>query len=228
MPETLDQYRNRTAFMRHSLPGDGLITAPGLVSKVDAGGALLPFYGDTTLFSLPPALQRYLMRMQDALYAAAGHMLAQRLEPDTLHITLHDLCNSPRGWPAGLPGNRKRTLPLLQQARQTLPAGIRIRSVCPFSMVNTSIVLGFEPAREQDCRILMSLYDSLQRVRPLSYPLTLHATLAYYRPGAYADTDGLRAALAELARAPEEWELEMAQLDYALFDSMNRYLLIRE
>lgn len=228
MLETLDGYRQRTGFMWQSLPGEGsLTTGAGLMKKVDWEGAFRPFFGDTVIFSLPEEDIRWLARVQDALYEELEECLAQRLSPDTFHITLHDLSNSPDGWPSGMPGNNKRAKARLDAARSRLPASLHLRSTCVFSMVNTSLVMGFEPMAEKDCAALMTLYRSLDEVVRLRYPLTLHATLAYYRPGIYGQEtlNKLNAALSRIGRERREVVLNLGELSYAEFDSMNRYLL---
>jgi len=222
-------YQRRTGFMWDSLPHEGgFQTSRGLAGKADADGNLRPFYGDTVIFALPMEMIRWLSQVQDDLYAACGGYLAQRLKPETFHITLHDLTSSPWGWPSGMPGNQKRATALLEAARSVLPPEILIRSNCVFSMVNTSVVMGFEPAQDSDCRALMSLYGTFDQIRPLSYPLTLHATLAYYRPGVYdeIETRLIRDALLQLGRERREWRLRLSELHYAAFDSMNHYRLI--
>lgn len=227
--ENLMAYQQRTSFMWDSLPHEGGIhTSPGLRAKADAEGKLLPFYGDTVIFTLPPEMIRWLTQVQEDLYAACGSYLAERLAPDTFHITLHDLHNSSAGWPSGLPGNQKRAQTLLSHARDTLPPEVIVRSSCVFSMVNTSIVMGFEPAQDSDCRVLMSLYKAFQQIRPLGYPLTLHATLAYYRPGGFdeVETALIRDTLLQLGRERREWRLRLSELHYATFDSMNHYKVI--
>ena len=222
-------YQQRTGFMWDSLPHEGgMQTSPGLRAKADAAGKLLPFYGDTVIFTLPPEMIRWLTQVQEDLYAACGGYLAEKLSPVTFHITLHDLQNSPAGWPSGLPGNQKRAQTLLSHARETLPPEVIVRSNCVFSMVNTSIVMGFEPAQDSDCRVLMSLYKAFQQICPLGYPLTLHATLAYYKPGAFdaVETALLRDTLSQLGRERREWRLRLSELHYATFDSMNHYKVI--
>ena len=207
--ENLNQYQQRTSFMWDSLPHEGgFTTSPGLRAKADPAGQLLPFYGDTVIFTLPREMIRWLTQVQDDLYAACGGYLAQKLDPETFHITLHDLQNSPAGWPSGMPGNQKRAQTLLQTARETLPPEVIVRSNCVFSMAGTSVVMGFEPAQESDCRTLMGLYRELQGVQPLSYPLTLHATLAYYRPGEYSPGEAacVWQALRQLGRERREWQ----------------------
>ena len=205
--ENLMEYQQRTGFMWDSLPHEGgFETSQGLASKTDADGHLRPFFGDTVIFTLPMEMIRWLTGVQDDLYAACGDYLAQRLAPETFHITLHDLHSSPVGWPSGMPGNQKRAETLLSVARNTLPPEVIVRSSCVFSMVNTSIVMGFEPAQDSDCWVLMGLYRAFQQIRPLGYPLTLHATLAYYRPGAYDTLEAalLRDALQQLGRERRE------------------------
>ena len=156
--ETLTEYRSRTGFMWDSLPhSGGIATSPNLLQKADADGCLLPFWGDTVIFDLPEAMKDWLAGVQADLYAACGAYLAEPLSRQSLHITLHDLQSSPRGWPSGLPGNQKRAEALLAAARQELPGEISVRSGCVFSMVNTSIVMGFEPAEEADQQQLMTL-----------------------------------------------------------------------
>ncbi len=224
--ETLTQYRQRTGFMWDSLPhSGGMATNPNLRQKADADGCLLPFFGDTVIFSLPEEMTGWLAGIQAQLYAACGAFLAQPLSRESLHITLHDLQSSPAGWPSGLPGNRKRAEKLLMSLQETMPQDISIRSGCVFSMVNTSIVMGFEPATEQDQQLLAMLYEQFQQIRPLAYPLTLHTTLAYYRPGVYGEEalETLRRTLGGLARERREWRLRLSDLHYATFDSMACY-----
>ena len=229
--ENLNQYQQRTSFMWDSLPHEGgFTTSPGLRAKADPAGQLLPFYGDTVIFTLPREMIRWLTSVQDDLYAACGGYLAQKLDPETFHITLHDLQNSPAGWPSGMPGNQKRAQTLLKTARETLPPEVIVRTNCVFSMAGTSVVMGFEPAQDSDCRVLMSLYRAFQQIRPLHYPLTLHATLAYYRPGGFDSVECalLRDALQQLGRERREWRLRLSELCYATFDSMNHYRVIGE
>ena len=231
MQEALWQYRERTAFMWDSLPRyGGFRTADGLTKKVHADGRFRPFYGDTVIFSLPPDMIKWLAGIQTALYEACGDCLAERIAPDTFHVTLHDLLSRPEGMPDGAARNRPEALAILQEAGGTYPPGLGIRSCCMFSMVGTSIVMGFEPAEEMDCAMLTGLYERFQQVVPLSYPLTLHVTLAYYKPGAYDEQTlfRLRGAMERIGRGRREWRLSLRGLHYATFESMARYSLVIE
>ena len=65
MPETLRQYRERTAFMADSLaPCGGLRTSDSLTRKVGPDGSFRPFYGDTVIFSLEEDVIRWLEGVQ--------------------------------------------------------------------------------------------------------------------------------------------------------------------
>lgn len=226
MQETLQQYRKRTEFMWDSLAQHGgLHTSGGLTAKVAPDGRFKPFYGDTVIFSLPQSMLHWLEDIQNALYAACGECLAERIAAETFHVTLHDLCNQAEKMPDGVARNRQEALRAIAEARKLCPHSIAIRSNCMFSMVGTSIVMGFEPATEQDCALLMAMYERFQQIVPLPYPLTLHVTLAYYRPGEYDDDMlfRLRDTMQRIGREQHEWPLEMQGLHYATFESMVRY-----
>lgn len=224
--ETLRQYRDRTAFMWDSLPQrGGLRTSDGLALKVNPDGSFRPFYGDTVIFMLPQPMIAWLARIQAELYAACGAHLAQRIAPKTFHITLHDLLNQAQYEPLGLARNRQQAMLAIEEVCRQDPPTIVIRSNCLFSMVSTSIVMGFEPATKSDCAALMEMYEHFQHIVPLSYPLTLHATLAYYKPGEYDEGMllQLRKAMQCIGREQKEWRLDLQELRYATFQSMTAY-----
>ncbi len=231
MPETLRQYRERTAFMEDSLaPWGGLRTSDGLTAKVGPDGSFRPFCGDTVIFSLEEDTIRWLADVQETLYDTCGSCLAERIAPETFHITLHDLRNQPESMPEGVADRRAQALRMIARAREEFPSPLTLRSRCMFSMVGSSVVMGFEPAGEQDCAALMTLYGRFQQLVPLSYPLTLHVTLAYYRPGVYDDAmlDRLREVMGRVGREERMCPLETRRLHYATFGSMAYYSLARE
>ena len=202
-------------------------TNPNLESKVDPAGRILPFRGNTTVFLLDEATKEQLQAVQDSLYRAAPEMLAEPLEPDTFHMTLHDLANGrPGQW--GLEEHMKYTAEnasaLLAQWKQEKP--LRMKATWLFNMVNTSIVMGFAPESEADCNLLMGLYEDFQSVCPLNWGLTPHVTLAYYKPGYYGQE-----WVEELNRVFREAEdmgqihiqLSTEDLFYRTFQNMNTY-----
>lgn len=231
MLETLRQYRERTAFMWDSLaPCGGLRTGGGLAQKVNPDGSFRPFYGDTVIFSLPQPMVEWLEGIQGELYASCGACLAERIAPDTFHVTLHDLLSQAEYMPDGLERNRREATLAIEEARGRYPHDLGVSSNCMFSMVGTSVVMGFEPATEYDCAVLMAMYECFQQIVPLSYPLTLHVTLAYYRPGEYDEGMllRLREAMRRIGRERREWRLDLKDLHYATFESMTRYHLDAE
>lgn len=228
MQETLQQYRDRTTFMQDSLPEhNGLCTSAGAALKVDEQEHFRPFFGDTVIFSLPQPMIARLADIQAALYDQCGGCLADPLRPETFHITLHDLLSHPSQMPEGAPERERLAHFALQEIRASHPPLLHVRSVCVFSMVGTSLVMGFEPCEEQDCAALMSMHELFQQIVPLAYPLTLHVTLAYYRPGVYGEDmlRRLRQAVQVLGREVFEGTLSLAELRYATFKSMANYHL---
>ncbi len=224
--EHLDAYRARTVFMEDSLPREGAFSVNGKLSeKVAPDGTFKPFYGDTVIYTLESSHRAYLAALQEELYNRCGHLLSERLPHDSFHVTLHDLLSSPDAPPCGMAENRHRTSLILANARQCYLTDAEIKCRCVFSMVGTSIVMGYEPTSEAAMKTLLKLWDELQDVTQLSYPLTLHATLAYYRPDTYTEQDLylLRKALAELARDKQSTSLTSEALHYATFDSMSHY-----
>lgn len=231
MYETLMEYRARTLFMKSSLPENAdFQTNMKLGDKVDWNGRFKPFYGDTVVFDLPESVKDWIEKLQHKLYSLCGYCLAEKIPAETFHITLHDLHNSPENMPAEVDEDRKKVRDILMELDKKYPEEISLRSVCLFNMVNTSIVLGFEPAREEDCAALMRLYEELQHVVPLAYPLTLHVTLAYFKPGIYNHDmlRALRSLFDESRNMPFEMKLRMKDLFYALFTSMIDYCLVSD
>lgn len=226
MIDTLFSYRT------HSVQ-DCLVTPPQLAEKIGPAGEILRFPGNTVVFLLEEPVKTRLTALQRGLYQALNRngrpMLAQPLHPSTFHMTLHDLANPALGadWE-----QRKRAMAaeaeaLLQELwRDELP-GLNLQATCTFQMVSTSIVLGLEPADGASWALLDELYGRFQRVRPLSYALTPHITLAYFIPGRYEgrSADALRAALGPV---PDfALRLDTKRLVLQDFESMNCYRTVR-
>lgn len=238
--ESLGEFRARTAFMSDSLPKEGTLCtnrAQSLTCKADERGRLKPFFGNTVVFTLDREERERLESIQTALYERCGDMLCiDRLKKDSLHITLHDLI-------AGAPTHDtlRRMNDAFSAAMRILPEisadfhkHISLRPTWVFSMVNTSIVQGYEPIDEENCARLMRMYERLHEAVMPDYPFfTPHATLAYYRPAEFSEEQlrRLRAALAELSfsercRAQDARRpvlLKAENLHYQEFFSMNDY-----
>ena len=214
-------------YIENSLPEDRLTTSPGLRAKVDDAGAFLPFVGNTVVFFLSDEEKAALSVLQDSLYAAAGHLLAQRLSPDTFHMTLHDLAN-------GAPGEKTQawmqaTEPIAKRILEDIKAEdlppIAMRGTWMFNMVNTSIVLGLAPEDSEGEVRLHRMYEALHDAVPLGYALTPHITLAYFKPGVYSG-EALETLRSALKPADISVKLDMNKLVLQHFGDMNHYFAL--
>lgn len=189
--ETLKQFYKRTnEFTRSSLPAitEGFYTSQGLFQKVNESGKLLNFYGDTIVFLLDEESKEYAEKMRKILYQNCSEMFADPLLKATFHVTLHDLSNgiSEEEIQTKICHNKNASEQILKKIKGDQEQEIQMKTTYVFNMVNTSVVLGLEPVDEENCTKLMEWYDMFQTVVNLSYPLTPHITLGYYRPGYYA------------------------------------------
>lgn len=231
--ETLSEYRKRTGeFMNESLPGDEVFkTHSDLLRKVDEKGSFCPFPGDTAVFDVDDCVKDIAVRMQDVLYENCGFILSERLARNTFHVTLHDLNNEKpyEILEQSMKRSEKMTKDMIARIAGEEAYPVCVRTVSVFNMVNKSIVLGLEPADEYSCRRLMELYERFQSVVYLDYPLTLHLTLAYYKPGEYTKEQRniLKETFAELSKMCG-WEFLLfdKNLLYQRFDDMNRYYTV--
>lgn len=218
MLNTLDDY------IPHSLPAEGAFhTHPNLARKVGASGDFLPFWGNTVVFLLEKEVQQKLERLRDTLYEAAGEMLAEPLHTDTFHMTLHDLANGQPDQP-GLGEWMRQTEEKARDILKTFsdPRPLPMRGTWLFNMMNTSIVLGLAPGDEETVQRLDGMYTVLEQAQPLSYALTPHITMAYFRPGQYTQ-EQVRRLAAVLHPVELELPLKMEQLVLQFFKDMNHY-----
>ena len=227
--ETLPAFLERTGrFIWDSLPHDGgMDTAPNLTAKVDGDGHLAPYAGSTIIFKLPEDVTRAIATVQDLLYQSCSGVLAERLDPDAFHITLHDLVSGAPGDEliehiSAVRGRAVEQTAWIAGSSET----VRLRSTALFNMVNTSIVLGFAPADGCSCARLMDWYASFQKIVRLDYPLTPHVTVAYFRPGTLAPEQvaALRTVIGQVnCRGPITVELSSNAIEYQEFSDMNHY-----
>ena len=201
----------------HSIPAV-LTTAGGLKDKVDSQGKLLPFPGNTVVFLLDEDVKTALREVQSQLHQRCGHMLAEPLQMSTFHMTLHDLANGDL-----LPMQEEMAMQAkiaLDEIRGAQIPPIPMKATWTFNMVSTSIVLGMEPDGAEAWERLDRLYERFQQIRPLSYALTPHITMAYFRPGVYEDTAALTQAVGPVDL---KVALDVQNLVLQNFDHMNAY-----
>ena len=152
-------------------------------AKVDERGKFKHFIGDTTVFDLSDIDKYFITKHYiDPLYNVVGDVLAERFCTNTLHMTLHDL-NSTNTEDYQVV--KKMFYTEIELAKKISNNKIYNQSInmvttCVFNMVNTSLVLGLVPETEDDYIKLMTLYNLVDSVQELPYPLTPHITLAYY------------------------------------------------
>lgn len=202
-------------------------TNPKLEQKVK-GDALLPYYGNTVVFQLDEAVRETLKTCQRTLYEKAGWMLAEPLDPDTFHMTLHDLVSGPEKTEAlqqQMAEAAEKAKVLIRQWKEEPP--ISMFATWVFNMVDTSIVLGFCPTNMEDYKRLDAMYMALEEVIPLNRALTPHVTLAYYRPGSYSIYD-VKCLNKVLTPVSLHFQLKMEDLVLQTFESMNCYHTVED
>lgn len=207
--------------------GDGdFAVSPSVAAKVSGDNTFRAFYGDTVVFDLDAQAKERIQGFAAAVHTAAPEAFCEPLVGSTFHMTLHDLSNSPvmEEVAERMEANERRLRELLAAhpvERQT----IRMRTKAIFNMVNTSLVLGLCPADETEYQKLMQLYQLVDAVQTLPYPLTPHITLAYYSSSGFdgAAAGRLVQAVNRLNAVQSEIVLDTGRLFYQHFTSMNDY-----
>ena len=202
---------------------------PSIALKVDEDNSFRPFYGDTVVFNLDDATKKKLEKIVDSINEVAPECFCERLVPNTFHMTLHDLSNSPvlENVATELFHNELKAVKI---AEKIANQKIKMRSKYIFNMVNTSLVMGLYPANEEEYNKLMDLYYLFDDVKKLGYPLTPHITLGYYNvDGFSAESSRKLENIVKELNANEmeiEIELDTKELFYQKFVSMNDYINI--
>lgn len=201
---------------------------PNLSGKVEWDNSFKPFFGDTTVFDLEETVKHKINEIVDSLYKHVPECFAERLISHTFHMTLHDLSNSPY-LPDIAAEVFENELKVIEKSA-FIPKNqkIRMKTKYIFNMVSNSLVLGLYPADEEEYEKLMELYDRMNDVKRLSYPLTPHITLAYYNVhGFHAESARkLEQLIGEWNQGISEMEIELdtANLYYQKFVNMNHYV----
>ncbi len=209
------------------LPDSRFEVNSSLKNKVDADNKFKPFFGDTTVFDLTDITKKNMGIITDELYKRAGECFCEKLKSDTFHVTLHDLSNSSKLSDIG-EEMFNNEINLLQKvyADKIVSEKIVMQTNYVINMVGTSLVLALKPKTEEDYIKLMNLYDTVDGVKSLPYPLTPHITLAYYNPNGFSAESAKK--LAEVVNElNEEISLDVTlftkKLYYEKFTDMNSY-----
>lgn len=202
---------------------------PSISQKVNNDNTFKNFYGDTIVFALDTITKEKLTEYVDLLYRSAPECFCERFDPNTFHVTLHDLSNSPSLHDVAeeLFENECSVIEkkkVLQNYRNTK---IKMKSTYIFNMVNTSLVLGLIPVDEDNYCRLMDLYSIFESVQKLNYLFTPHITLAYYNVNGF-DLQAARSleniVYQQNTNFKMELELRVDYLYYQKFKSMNYYI----
>lgn len=197
---------------------------PSIAQKVNWENKFQPFFGDTIVFDLDVETKDKLTTILDQLYTYVPECFCEKLIPNTFHMTLHDLSNSPHL------GNVAEDVfinewKVAEIFKEIQPQKIAMKSTYIFNMVGTSLVLGLYPASEKDYEKLMKLYELFHSVRELPYPLTPHITLAYYNVHGFPveSAEKLEALVYELNAHSMDIVIDTKKLAYQKFITMNEY-----
>ncbi len=198
---------------------------PSLLDKIDENNRLKDFFGDTVVFELDEETKAVIGKIVDEIYEAAPECFAERLKNDTLHMTLHDLSNSPSY--EAVKGEMAKNQARIEGISKNFGSHIiRMRSSFIFNMVNTSLVMGLVPVDEAEHEKLMALYGLVDEIKRSKYPLTTHVTLGYYNVHGFKNSDAKRLEdIVGLLNRRDQIEiaLDTKKLYYQRFTSMNTY-----
>lgn len=201
---------------------------PSISQKVDKDNRFRSFYGDTVVFELDSNIKEKLAEYVDILFKSVPECFCERLFPNTFHVTLHDLSNSPalRDVAEEMFENELKIIEKIGELNKYEKSIIKMKSKYIFNMVDTSLVLGLYPVDENEYRRLMELYYIFDNVKKLSYPFTPHITLAYYNVNGFdiQAAGTLEDTVNKLNNNEIEIELDINNLYYQKFKSMNEYI----
>ena len=229
--ETYGQFLDRiSSFEKKETDfGNGYVgTNTSLTLKVDENNQFKDFYGDTVVFNLDHTTKEKVHQYVERVFECAPECFCERLVPHTYHVTLHDLSNSPELWHISdeVFRNEIKLIECLK-AKKVQPQTIRMKTKVVFNMVHTSLVFGLYPADETEYQKLMELYEMINEVKQLNYPLTPHITMAYYnRYGFSAESARKLETVIKELNEKESFEivLDTKYLYYQKFTSMNNYI----
>ena len=244
--ESFEAFKERTgSFMWNSLPhGFELWVSESVKHKVGRYGEYKSFFGNTIVFPLEKEkcekvnlIQMKLDEIRkDFEWNQREAYLADALNMNTYHITIHDLFygTSEEEVAKDIKKYEKNIFYIIDQVRKMDFPKIKVEPVCMYNLNSTSIVLGFEAASIEDHNNLMMLYELFQPIVQLK-DYTPHMTLGYFRYGRHKE--GKLWKLKELIWNVNEFirqmkmqgidmtiELDVNRMIYQYFTSMNCYL----
>lgn len=196
-----------------------------VLDKVALTNHFNPFYGDTIVFDLSFDVKRRVFQIINELYYNAPECFSEKLNWTTIHLTLHDLSNSPyiMNVLEQMNQNQKK-IEQLRADGKILPSKIRMETNFLCNMNHTSMVLAARPVDEENYKKIMSLYYIFDEVRELDYYFTPHITLGYYnRHGFGVESVCKLEQIVNKLNSEYVFEFDLDVLLYERFMSMNWY-----
>lgn len=199
--------------------------------KVAPENSFKSFFGDTVVFDLPKKVKKAIYPILDKLYEKCSECFCQRLDENTMHMTLHDLNASDNlnEIACDVFSNEIKLLEVLAK-NPVEHHKIKMKTNFIVNMVDTSLVLTLVPIDEDEWNKLQALYDMINEVRVCGYPfLTPHITLAYFNYNGFdkSSSDKLKKVVTSLNEKLDlEINLDTKKLYYQKFVSMNEYINI--
>lgn len=209
----------------------GIKNNDSLKDKVSENDMFNPFFGDTIVFDLDESTKKNVATIIEVLYEKCSSIFAEKLNSQTLHITLHDLSNSPNLSEIS-DECFKNEIKLIEEldSERLYEGTIHMKTNCIFNMMDTSLVLGVIPSTEDDFLRLQSLYTKFDRIKSLDSSFTPHITLAYFSRGfknfAASEIEELYTIVSKYNSQCFEFDITTKNLIYQKFTSMNKYFNI--
>ena len=227
--ETFQEFSNRiktlTPHLTLGTPGE-FFPSKNIDKKVNDNHTFKPYFGDTIVFNLSEEKRNDIESIAKFLYKDFHEYFAEKINPETYHVTLHDLCSgNDLGSIAEKIFHNELKIKNLLKGCQYSHHNIEMQSTSVFNMVGTSIVLGFVPKNETEYMKLKDLKHMFHNIHPLNYPFTPHVTLAYFNKKTISREKkaALYKLLLELSSTVVTLSLSMDNLFYQKFTSMNHY-----
>lgn len=203
------------------------IPSNSVKQKITSDRDFKPFYGDTIVFDLSDEDKRKVFYFVDRLYESIPDCFSKKLYEKTMHLTLHDLINSPNleSIHSQMTANHSAIRGIIDRERISYDT-IKMRSNYIINMMNTSVVMCFFPIDEIEYEKIIRLYSMVDEVFSLPYPFIPHVTLAYFNPNGFDESlaQRLTDCVNSLNKHSVDITLTTDKLVYQRFSSMNSYM----
>lgn len=227
MLEDYNVFLDRVSSFEHPellINNDGLLPNQKLIDKVKEDNSFRSFFGDTVVFDFDEDVKERVSEMIEELYEIVPECFCEKIKKETIHITLHDLSNSP------IKSEVENQMKINEEQLQAIvnifsSDVIRMKTNFVINMVDVSLVLAAKPASEEDYNNLMKYYKIIDEVKPLNYNFTPHITLAYYNRNGFDKiaAQKLKKVVEKMNESCFEFSLNTNKLLYQHFYSMNDY-----